>query len=219
MIKEFDIDAPRLDKEARNRLRDQTRVVTCLLEQRIAPALEIGRAWKVLVEIVPQDSGKGVREALGVLAVEVEGDAGAFLEAAGAGEKGEIVLAWTIRGLEKVLGKAEADQVLRGVAGQVRQSGFTAEKRWRGPVRQPDGSLRADVIVRMRFDGADIVGRVLEAGDRVRSETLLFSSRPNEFIFSPHIGPLAWKDKDTVELTSRLTGETWSFPATTTSPA
>lgn len=214
MIREYDIDAPRLDKEARNRLRDQTRAVTRLLEQLIDPGLKIGRAWKVLVEIVPRDSGKGVREALGVLAIEVEGDAEAFLDASGPSEKGEIVLAWMARGLEGVLGgKAEAEQALQGVAEQVRRSDFTSVKRWRAPVRQPGGKLSADVIVRMRFDGADVVGRVLEAGDRVRSETLLFSSRPNEFIFSPHIGPLVWKGNDTVELASRLTDEKWVFPA------
>lgn len=213
MIKEYDIDAPQLDKEARNLLRDQSRSVTCLLEQLIAPGLKIGRAWKVLVEIVPRDSGKGVREALGVLVVEVEGDAQAFLDAAGASEKGEIVLTWTARGLEKLLGKTEAEKALHGVAQQVRRSDFLAVKRWRGPVRRPGGGFSADVIVRMRFDGADIVGRILEAGDRVRSETLLFSSRPNEFIFSPHIGPLAWKGNYTVELASRLTDEKWVFPA------
>lgn len=213
MIKEYDIDAPQLGKEARNLLRDQSRSVTSLLEQLIAPRLKIGRAWKVLVEIVPRDSGNGVREALGVLVVEVEGNAETFLDATGASEKGEIVLTWMARGLEKLLGKAEADQALHGVAEQVRRSDFTAVKRWRGPVRKPGGGLSADVIVRMRFDGADIVGRILEAGDRVRSETLLFSSRPSEFIFSPHIGPLTWKANDTVDLASRLTDETWVFPA------
>lgn len=76
-LREFDLDLPCADRDARREFRWQVRS-TCALYERCFPGLATARSWKVLVQCVPEPTRLEPLDQLGVLCQEGRFDEGRF---------------------------------------------------------------------------------------------------------------------------------------------
>ncbi|MBN6149309.1 hypothetical protein JR065_03075 [Xanthomonas sp. AmX2] len=202
-INEFDLDAPTLPKEDRSEFRYQTRSVTSLYERCLTKKLQLGTAWKVLVEVVPLVNFAHHRNLLGVLVIQIEDEASRLLLTQEEG-KAELVLEWLTQGLFKLSDEVGIDKtIFSDTADAVRAMDFRNIREWIKPRRSPDGFLKADIIVDHRALEARIIGRILSRDGSIISEQILATSKPDEFIFAPMMGSLHWVDEKVVELRSK----------------
>lgn len=211
-IREFDLDAPSLSKVARSDFRYQTRSLTSLYERCFDWQLSIGKAWKILVEVVPAVTHVRHRNLLGVLVVQIQGDPDSFLHLVDDHEKEECALNWLIQGLLKLSQELDLDREgFIKAADKVRELDYQNVRSWLKPRPSPEGILKADVVVDHRIHEARIIGRILDTEGMVLSEHFLIAEKPDEFMFAPILGSLHWIDSKTVELRSKDRLNHWRF--------
>lgn len=209
-LKEFDLDAPTLRKDLRHAFRSQTRFITANVERKFEPILNDEGAWKVLVEVVPALTRNRSRNLLGVLAIQVVGDAASYITMR-RGEKEWLALDWLLTGVKSVFSEYgwRAD-VLEAAAKSVVGENFRYTFIWKRGVLNFSKSAYVDIVVEMDDEQARIVAVFgAPAGEGMQTSVLCIRP-PSEFAFVPCLGKLKWLDDDTIELTSRSGSESWT---------
>lgn len=209
-LREFDLDAPTLDKEMRHAFRLQTRFLTSNVERKFHPFRNDVGAWKVLVEVVPTITRSRSLNLLGVLTTQVAGDAANYI-AMNRGEREQLALNWLLAGVKSVFSEYGwcTDEIETAVQSVV-DDGFRNVLVWKAAVLNATKSASADVVVEMNDEQAKIIAVFRTPGsEQVQSSTLCVRP-PHEFAFVPCLGKLKWLDDDTVELTSRSGSESWT---------
>ncbi len=213
-IREFDLDAPTLPKHLRSEFRYRTRSLTSLYERCFGTKLTVGKAWKILIEVVPSITLPQHRDLLGVLIIQIAQDPNELLQIKDDLRTKELVLAWLVEGVLKLAAELGLDRSpFLEVADQVRVLGFQNIQSWIKPRRNMSGDLSADVLVDHDVREARLIGRIVDAKGSVVCEILLTVARPDEFNFAPMLGSLQWMDHRTVELRSKDGMASWSFQA------
>lgn len=212
MIKEFDLDAPSLPKDVRSEFRYQTRALTNLFERCFSEQLTLGKAWKVLVEVVPSITHQRHRDLIGVLTVQVEADPTALLDA-GEDDKSELALKWLIQGTDQLAEELGLNKTkFNEAAAEVRSLDYKNIQTWKKSVLSPDGKKQVEIVVEHGIHEARLVGRIRKADGTIIREHVLTSERPDEFIYAPLLGSLTWLDDSTAELKSQVGDRSWRIP-------
>src|SRR5437762_2283170 len=147
MLKEFDLDAPDQTKETRYEFRMQTRCVTALYERRFTAPKSTGKEWKILVEVVRQVTKPKIRDLLGVLTVQLQGDVGVFLSLPEA-EKKRQTLKWLSSGIRMVADDAGWPlDSFRTAEGEVIRLNYVNSWIWKTPKPNPLRTVTAEVFV------------------------------------------------------------------------
>lgn len=209
-LKEFDLDAPTLEKEMRHAFRLQTRFLTSNVERRFRPFLNDAGAWKVLVEVVPTVTKGRSRNLLGVLTTQVVGDAAAYTTMR-RGERERLALDWLLSGVRKVfLEYGWCTDEIESAVQSVVDEDFRNVMVWKQSVLNASKSASVDVVVESDDEQAKIVAVFRAPGGEQMQASTLCVRPPSEFAFIPCLGKLTWLDDDTVQLTSRSGTESWT---------
>lgn len=203
MIKEFDLDAPQMDKEKRLQFRNETRCVTALFERCYELSKETGKPWKILVEVVDEDARTGYKDLLGVLTTQVEGDIENFLNLKNA-EKKPKTLELLMKGIGQVAKALSLDMApFEKAAAEVKRLGFLNEWVWRSDIPNRSKTMSAEILVSHEVEAATLSARIRNGVGNVVGIFPLVSDQPNEFIFDEYFGSVSWLDDQTIELASR----------------
>lgn len=203
-ITEFDLDAPSLSKGERSEFRYQTRSLTSLIEQHLVGKYKHGKAWKVLVEVVPSITFPEHRDLLGALTVQVRGIPSDLLARQSDSAKCEMSLLWLTQGVRQLSEEIGLDAAeFESAAATVRSTEFRNVRQWVKPRRSPDGMHAADIVVEHKVHEALIIGRVFDRHGVEVTRQLLATELPDEFSFSARIGELTWLDDQRIQLSSR----------------
>lgn len=209
MLKEFDLDAPTLSKEDRQVFRWQTRCVTALYERLFSPSRITGKAWKVLIEVVPNVTKPHVRDLLGVLTLQIDGDPSEFLNAKRE-QKQRIALDLIVRGTKAMAGELEwLTQPFEDAAQAVLEQKFVNRWTWKHGLWNKSRSISCDIEVDHNVEDATITARFNDADQQCLAAISLCSTSPSEFAFVPLLGKARWIDERIVELTSKNENERW----------
>lgn len=206
---EFDLDAPMLGRSERRAFRLQSRFLTANVERRLSPLTNDEGIWKVLIEIVPVAVKKTPRVLLGVLAIEVVGDASTYLKSR-PGERERTALNWLSLGVHSGFAQYgwPTDEFDRAVASAISEN-YRNVWTWKKGFLNEARTLSVDIVVEHDDSEARIVAVFRRKGSNELSSTVLCSKPPTEFEFSPCLGRLAWLDNETIQLTSRSGSESW----------
>lgn len=203
MIKEFDLDAPNVQKPKRLQFRNETRCVTALFERCYKPSKETGKPWKILVEVVTKAAGSGYKDLLGVLTTQVESDIDRFLGLDNSDKKPET-LELLMRGIGQVASALSLDMMpFETAAAEVEKRGFINEWIWGSEVANSSKTMSAEILVNHDVEAATLSARIRNGSGKVVNVLPLVSDQPNEFIFDEYFGSLSWLDDNTIELASR----------------
>lgn len=209
-LKEFDLDAPTLKWEERHAFRTQTRFLTSSVERNFQPMLNDVGAWKLLVEVVPSVTDNRTRNLLGVLTVQVAGDAAMYL-ALSKGKRESMALDWLLCGARTVFSENgwSIDGVVKAIQSVV-DSKFQNVLVWKKEISNASKSAVVDVIVELDDEQAKIVAIFRSREGKREQAATLCIRLPSEFDYVPCLGTLTWLDDDVVQLTSRTGSESWT---------
>lgn len=217
ILKEFDLDAPTLPKEARRSFRHQSRCVTALYEQFFKPFRIQGKAWKVLIEVVPVVTKPEVRDLLGVLTLQVQGNPLQFLEASDR-EKPHIALAWLLSGAGGVAKTLDWPfKQFEDAAASVIEADFVNRWAWKANLWSKSKTLYCDIEVEHGFREVKIAVVFKDSNGLSIGTSNICSTSPSEFAFAPLLGKARWINERQVELVSKDGKQRWI--ASTTHPA
>lgn len=210
-IREFDLDAPTLPREERSLFRYQTRAVTSIVERFLSKRINIGKSWKILVEVVPIVKFESHRNLIGVLVLQIEGDPSEIFRRAGMA-KGEIAVSWLIDGLHKLLKEVGISGVdLADVAKNVRNEKYVSTKIWKGPLKSNDGECIVEILVEIDWESAKVVGIVRRNNGELILKKVLFVDKPDEFVYAPSLGSLRWSESGVAQLFSIDGKKSWDI--------
>lgn len=214
MITEFGLSAPGLPKHLKSEFAYQTRSLTSLYQRAFGKGLKIGKAWKFLVEVVPEVERSGCRDLLGVITTQIAADAETLLMAADV-EKPRIALEWLMRGLS---GAAQALNIdakrFHMAAEKVQVENYVNAYMFKKPVPSRNGKRVAKLFVKHGIHEAEIIGRISTQDGTLIREQVLFTTRPDELIFVPMLGKLEWHGDSEVVLQSTEGNEVARISAT-----
>ena len=203
MIREFDLDAPTLDKSKRLTFRNETRCVSSLLERCYSPSKETGKPWKVLVEVENEPPSGEVKNLLGVLTTKVEYDVSHFFRL-GKKDKKSVALELLMRGVKQVTIANKLDfSPFEEAAEKVRELSFVNEQLWGKPIVNESNTLSAELLITYDVEAASLSVRFADTDGREIDTLPLLSDKPNEFIMDKYFGRFSWTDEKTVELATR----------------
>jgi hypothetical protein len=209
MLKEFDLDAPALSKEARKAFRSQTRRVSALYQRLFRPFRINEKAWKALVEVVPEVTKPHVRDLLGVLTLQIEGDTSEFLNA-DEGRKPHIALELLSRGVQKLATELRwPPKAFEDAAKAVLEQKFINKWTWKQQLWNKGRSLSCKIEIEHGVEAAKIIASFNGAHQQHLGSVELCSASPSEFAFVPLLGKARWIDDRIVELTSKDGKERW----------
>ncbi len=209
MLKEFDLDAPTLSKEDRHTFRNQTRCITALYERLFSPFQIRERAWKMLVEVVPSVTKPHVRDLLGVLTLQINGDPDDFMKADQEG-KPHIALDWLRRGGQQVAKELKwPTEPFEEAAQAVLEREFLNTWTWKREIWNKNRSISCDIEVNHGLNEATIIAQFKNAAQRHLASLELCSASPSDFAFVPLLGKARWVDDRTIELTSKDGKKHW----------
>lgn len=203
IIKEFDLDAPTLSKESRQLFRHQTRCVTALYERMFKPFHIKQKAWKVLVEVVPVITKSHVRDLLGALTLQVQGNPVQFLEATESSRR-QIALNWLASGVAE-MAKAH-DWPLKpfqDAEAAVVAADFINKWTWKSNLWNKSRTLCCDIEVEHNLLETKIAAIFKNSDGMAIGTSVLCSTSPSEFAFVPLLGKARWLDEWQVELVSK----------------
>lgn len=209
-LTEFGLDAPTLPKELRHAFNLSTRFVTSNVERNFPPLLNDQGVWKILVEIVPAIRNEGPINLLGVMAVQVVGDAEGHLKKK-RGLREIAAIEWIMRGAGKVFQEFHWQQApLEAAVQRVVDGNFLNVAPWKRDVKNPLKSASVDILIEMDDEQARIVASFKTLDGTDIRKIALVTCPPSEFLFVPCLGKLRWIDAETVQLTSRKGDKSWT---------
>ncbi len=209
ILREFDLDAPMMTREDRHQFRLASRFVTSNIEQNFDQFSNAVGAWKVLVEVVPAVNRPRTLDLLGVRAIQVIGDAHAYLSA-GSSDRAKMALAWFEEGARSVFAEldwpvAPLDDAIQRVV----ELDFTNVMVWKAKLLNKSRTIKAEIVIEMDDVEARIVAIFRSKADARESRVLLCARQPSEFLFVPCLGKVEWLDDERLQLTSRSGSESW----------
>ena len=218
ILKEFDLDAPTLSRESRQSFRHQTRCVTALYERLFRPFRNQQKAWKVLVEVVPVVTKPQVRDLLGALTFQVQGDPAEFLDAL-EDKKPQMALDWLVSGAAEVAKAHDWPmKPFQDAAAAVIAEDFINKWQWKSNLWNRSKTVCCDIEVEHDLSEAKI-GAIFKNSDGLEIGTsALCSASPSEFAFVPLLGKVKWLDERQVELISKDGKHRWLAAVPYTSP-
>lgn len=209
MITEFGLSAPALPKHLKSEFAYQSRSLTSLYQRDFGEWLKIGKAWKFLVEVVPEVERSKCRDLLGVIAIQTAGDPITLLDAPD-NEKSKLALDWLMKGLCAAALELKIDaEPFRQAAEKVRLKKYVNNYSWEKPVSSKNGEKFAELMVMHGIHEVRIIGRILARDGTLMREEPLITTRPDELLFVPLLGKLRWIGDSEVVLQSK-SGETIS---------
>lgn len=209
MLKEFDIDAPSLAKEARQIFRLQSRNVTALYEKYFIPPDGTGSFWKLLVEIVTEIKKPTPRDLLGVLTIQIQGEPESFFKAQGLDKK-KLVLNWLMEGIRLIaLEENWTMEPFEQASKKVLANNFVNRWTWKKPLKNLPKTLTAEIVIEHDIEEARIVAQFRSMNGEICGTELLSSTLPSEFAFIPCLGKLEWLDSNTIRLKAKSSSESW----------
>lgn len=212
MLKEFDLDGPSLQKTERQSFRYQTRSTTALYERMFKPVSQNPvpkKLWKVLVEVVPVITKPSVRDLLGVLTVQTEGDPRQLLEADRAIKPG-IALDWLDRGITKIVTEMNwPPQFFAEARAAVIALDFKNKWQWKTKIWNQDNTAFCDIEIEHSVDEARIVASFKSPSGNIIGDRILCTTPPTEFAFVPCLGVVEWLDEKHLRLVSKIRDQKW----------
>lgn len=203
MLRVFDLDAPLAAKETRNRFRWETRCVTALFERCFKNKQRIKKIWKVLVDVVDSVTISESQDYIGVLRIQVAEDVHSFLSM-DIEHKKHKTLEILMEGIRKIANEREWKiEEFERAQDEVRKRGFVNEWVWRRPIKNPAGTLSAELLVEHDVYEVRFSVRFLDRQKTIKSKRLLSEIPPTDFIFVSYLGDFRWLNDDAVELVSR----------------
>lgn len=208
-LKEFDLDAPTLPKQDRLAFRLQTRFVAAHFELCFRRFANPENIWKVLIEVVPVITEKRAQNLLGVLAVQVEGDAKAYLDSTELGKE-RTALNWLLNGARAAFREhgwptIPLEEASDGVIG----SNFRNAWVWKHAISNPSRSASVEVVIEHGDSEAKIWAVFSSKSGGKPIHVTLCATDPTEFAFIPRLGRLVWLDDETVRLISKSGTQVW----------
>ena len=209
MLREFDLDAPTLSKEARQSFRHQTRCVTALYERYFKPFPLQKGAWKVLVEVVSVITKHQVRDLLGVLTLQIQGDPVLFLEAAEV-MRPKIALDWLTKGVTNLAMVHDWSlKPFQDAADAVVEVKFVNKWVWKTQLWNPMKTFYCEVEIEHGLREARIRALFKNPDALLIEQSDLCFTPPSEFAFVPLLGKVHWIDERQVELISKDGKKRW----------
>ena len=203
MITEFGLSAPGLPKHLKSEFAYQTRSLTSLYQRTFGKGLKVGKAWKFLVEVVPELERSECRDLLGVITTQIAADPETLLTAADV-EKPRMALEWLMRGLSGAALSLNIDAGRFHLAAEkVRVKNYVNAYSFEKPVLSKNGKRLAELFVKHGIHEAEIIGRISTRDGTLIREQVLLATRPDELIFVPMLGKLEWHGDSEVVLQSR----------------
>ena len=216
-LKEFDLDAPTLAREARQSFRHQTRCVTALYERSFKPFRIQQKAWKVLVEVVPVITKPQVLDLLGVFTFQVQGDPVEFLEATES-SRPQIALDWLARGAAEVAKLHDWPiEPFQDAAAAVVEVDFVNKWPWKASLWNRSRTLSCDIEIEHGLRETKITSNFKNSDGLLIAKSAFCSTPPSEFAFVPLLGKARWLDEWQVELASKDGKQRWRAAATSDS--
>lgn len=210
ILREFDLDAPELDKEPRSAFRSQTRFITSNIERKSPKIKNDAGIWKIIVEVVPIIRKKHPRNLLGALVVQVKGDPEAYLSME-TGMRESLAPAWLIYGLQLAFNEyGWPINEITDAAQKVAADNYRNTWPWKKNIINGMKSAAVDVVVEWGDKKAEIVAIFKSPSGEINKKITICSHTPNEFAFVPCLGTIKWIDENRIKLTSRSGAETWS---------
>jgi hypothetical protein len=209
ILKEFDLDAPTLPREARQSFRHQTRCVTALYERVLKPFRNHQKAWKVLVEVVPVVAKHHARELLGVLTIQVQGSSAEFLDASDS-IKPQIALDWLASGAVEIA-KAHDWPIkpFQDAAAAVIEANFVNKWTWKINFWNKSRTLSCDIEIEHALHEVRIAAIFKNSDGLLVGKSPFCSTSPSEFAFVPLLGKVRWLEDRQVELASKDGKHRW----------
>ena len=204
MIRQFGLYAPDLEWWTRHRFVNETRSVLALFERHLTPPRESGKNWKISVEIVSKIEKSKVREALGNITIQIEGDPISFFELE-AEEKKKQTLVWLFRGIEIVTRNLGWDlKPYEDARVAVLDLNFVNQWTWKKRAWWRNGRrLVAEVFVEHEIEEVRIYIQLKNRSKEILDSVLVVTDIPDEFVFDKYFGALHWIDDHTVTLISK----------------
>jgi hypothetical protein len=202
MLKEFDLDAPKADKEIRHLFRLETRCTTALFERYFVTSKETNKVWKLLVEVVPAVTDFKIRNLIGVLVVQCAFDVSAYFNLKSL-EKKTAALEILEEGIKRVLReKSWNAKPFFSAAKAVREHKFVNEWIWRKPYKKAKSSIQIEVFCKHDLDAFKLNFRF--RNKQIDKEIVfpILDVLPSEFIFAECFGKAGW-DGDRFKLFSK----------------
>ena len=210
MLKEFDLDAPGLPKEARHSFRLQTRTVTALYERLFKPFRHKGKVWKVLIEVVPAITKPSARDLLGVLTVQLAGNPQGYL-LADRNKKQRLTLDWLMAGILKIAHAQNwSTAPFEKAAAAVEAAKFQNTWIWKRPLWNHPKNISAEIVLEHDIDETRINAVFRTSKGELVGSDILCRTQPSEFSFVPCLGKLRWIDDQNLELSAKTGAKTWT---------
>jgi hypothetical protein len=211
-LKQFELAAPSLPKEANSEFRYQTRCVTALFERHFGGLVTQG-VWKVWIDCVPKQTRDKVTVIGGVAEAEVvvSEDLSQFASLPEL-EKRQRALQYLMRGLECVSKEyhwstAPFEEARGKVIELKYENTWVLKKRQRGSHLEGELSCIHDSA---RFQATLIIR---DRKGLVLSSKRVLDTKPDELHFGQKIGELKWVDNN-LKLLDKFGKETGSISAT-----
>ncbi len=210
-LKQFGLKFESVDRETNWRLAGQIRCVLALYE-RCLPKLKVDRAWKVLIECMPEPVRDGVIDSLGCFVLQVRFDLEAY-ECADILERKRIALETIHQGALAVAKSSgwptePFETAYKGVI----ERNYVNEWTWpKSPKSSSDRKHKAYLQCLHEHDGF-YTWLVIEdkKGNQLAKE-FAFKELPSEFCFVPKLGKLEWTSNGRVVLFDNSGNEIKAF--------
>lgn len=206
-LKDFDLDFPLEEMASRSRLSFETRSVMALY-RRCFPELKVDRAWKVLIECVPQVIRSEVRDLLGAFTLQRQFDLEKY-RSAEISERKRIALETIHQGslaVAKLCGwpLEPFETAYKGVI----ERNYVNEWTWpKSPKSSPDRKRIAYIQCLHEHDGFYAWIVVEDKKGNKLGKEFAFKELPDEFCFIPKLSKLVWTSNERVVLLDRKDNE------------
>lgn len=209
-LREFDLDLPNADREARKQFRWQVRCV-CDLYTRCFSGLKSVRGWKVLVECVSKPKRLGPLDQLGVLCQEMPFNDEKFRALDSGGRKAMALDVLHAGVLQVARAEGWPIEPFEAARAGVLDLHFINEWIWPRPVASPGRQWRGYLLCSHDSDAFRAWLVVEDKAGRIVAKGLAIEEAPSEFIFMPRLGALRWIAESRVALYEKSGKESFTL--------
>ncbi len=199
-LKEFGLKFVTPDKESNWNLMNQVRCILALYERHM-PKLKIDRAWKVLIECVPQVTRSEVRDLLGAFTLQQEFDLENY-QSADIPERKRIALETIHQGSLAVAKLCSwPTEPFETAYKCVIERNYVNEWTWpKSPKSSPDRKHKAYVQCLHEHDGFYAWLVIADKKGNILAKEFAFKELPSEFCFMNKLDKLEWTSNERVVL-------------------
>jgi len=203
LLKEFDLDAPCLNKSERHKFRLETRCISSLYERFFNKKLKTDKCWKVLVEGVTSVTKPCVRDQLGVFTIEVLFDFELYSKASD-DEKKVQILELLQKGIIQI-GELQGWDIcpFNEAYQKVIDVSYINDWVWGKPIMNSSKNLKAEVYCQHGLYKFTSAIRVYNKSGGLILDKEVVNEQPDEFAFTKYFGRLKWTSQNQIMLEAK----------------